>query len=76
MSRGPKAARRYAEALAKVDPTRKQEVLILREGFGGFQQRYRVSAESETTVGDGAEAGRRADILPRGRGKTRGGGVL
>ncbi|BEI81676.1 hypothetical protein CcaverHIS002_0208360 [Cutaneotrichosporon cavernicola] len=40
--RGPKAARRYAEArslLLKDAPA--QDILVLREGFSGFQSRYR-----------------------------------
>ncbi|KLT45155.1 Rhodanese-like protein [Cutaneotrichosporon oleaginosum] len=41
--RGPKAARRYAEArqLILKDTAPAQEVLVLREGFTGFQSRYR-----------------------------------
>ncbi|CDZ97502.1 M-phase inducer phosphatase [Phaffia rhodozyma] len=43
--RGPKAATRYAEALAKAYPESKQEVHILREGFAGFQSKYRKDPE-------------------------------
>ncbi|RSH81745.1 uncharacterized protein EHS24_007936 [Apiotrichum porosum] len=41
--RGPKAARRYAEArrLILKDEAPEQDILVLREGFTGFQQRYR-----------------------------------
>lgn len=48
-SSGPKAARRYAEAreLLLKDAAPKQELLVLREGFTGFQSRYRVSSVPE-----------------------------
>ncbi|GHJ86224.1 hypothetical protein NliqN6_2626 [Naganishia liquefaciens] len=39
--RGPKAARIYSEIQKQLNPDSRQEVLVLREGFTGFQQRYR-----------------------------------
>ncbi|KAL7417219.1 Rhodanese-like domain-containing protein [Mrakia frigida] len=39
--RGPKAARRYAEALGRVEPESEQEIYILEEGFTGFQKKYK-----------------------------------
>ncbi|TXT13639.1 hypothetical protein VHUM_01006 [Vanrija humicola] len=41
--RGPKAARRYAEAreFQLKDAAPAQEILVLRQGFEGFQSRYR-----------------------------------
>ena len=41
--RGPKAASRYSAALAELAPERQQQVLILHEGFAGWQGKFRVS---------------------------------
>ncbi|KAJ9107344.1 hypothetical protein QFC21_000794 [Naganishia friedmannii] len=39
--RGPKAARIYSEIQQQMNPNSKQEVLVLRDGFTGFQQLYK-----------------------------------
>ncbi|RXK40998.1 hypothetical protein M231_01628 [Tremella mesenterica] len=42
-ARGPKAARIYAESRASLVPTAPpQQILVLRDGFSGFQALYRV----------------------------------
>jgi hypothetical protein len=38
----------YSEIQKQLNPDSKQEVLVLREGFTGFQQRYRVSVSSDS----------------------------
>lgn len=59
VARGPKAASRYAQALHAVDPSSSQEVLILNEGFQGFQKVYKVSREE--VPGGGRERAEQAD---------------
>ncbi|KAJ9109544.1 hypothetical protein QFC20_003288 [Naganishia adeliensis] len=39
--RGPKAARIYSEIQKELNPDSKQEVLVLRDGFTGFQELYK-----------------------------------
>lgn len=48
--RGPKAARIYSEIQKELNPEKKQEVYVLRDGFGGFQQLYRVSNTSDSRL--------------------------
>ncbi|WRT67383.1 uncharacterized protein IL334_004354 [Kwoniella shivajii] len=46
-ARGPKAARIYAETRSHAypDPSVQQEILVLRDGFSGFQSKYRNDPE-------------------------------
>ncbi|ORY29958.1 Rhodanese-like domain-containing protein [Naematelia encephala] len=45
--RGPKAARIYAEtrSVLKPDSAKPQEIFVLRDGFTGFQQKFRNDPE-------------------------------
>ena len=62
--RGPACAQAYAQHRRKITPPPAQRVLVLRDGFAGFQERFGANAEE---LFEGVGPRNRASCLKQGR---------